>query len=81
MAEFFILRKYRRGGVGTAAMAGDFGPLSPAVGRLRVARRNTPAMVFWPRLVGSLACVRDLKTLQMGRGALARAGAAVCFSG
>ncbi len=64
MAEFFILRKYRRGGVGAAAVA-ELLARYPGRWEIAVARRNTPAMAFWPRVVGSLACVRDLKTLQM----------------
>ena len=64
MAEFFILRKYRRGGLGAAAVA-EILARYPGRWEIAIARRNGPAMAFWPRAVGALAFVRDLKTLDM----------------
>jgi predicted acetyltransferase len=59
MAEFFIMRKYRRDGVGAAAVA-DVLALYPGRWEIAVARRNVPAIAFWPRVVGALARVKDL---------------------
>ena len=66
MAEFFILRKFRRGGVGAAAVA-EILALYPGRWEIAIARRNTPAMAFWPRVVGGLDFVRDLATLEMDK--------------
>ena len=64
MAEFFVLRKYRRGGVG-AAVVGDILRRFPGRWEIAIAARNKPALAFWPRVVGALDCVRGLETLQM----------------
>jgi predicted acetyltransferase len=64
MAEFFVLRKYRRGGVGAHAV-GEVLRRFPGRWEIAIAARNQPALSFWPRVVGGLDCVRDLKTLQM----------------
>ena len=64
MAEFFILRKYRRGGVGAAAVA-EILRRYPGRWEVAIARRNTPAMAFWPRAVRALDFVRDLNTVEM----------------
>ena len=64
MAEFFIMRKHRRGGVGARAVA-QILPMFPGQWEIAIARRNTPALGFWPRAVGALDCVRDLRTVEM----------------
>jgi predicted acetyltransferase len=64
MAEFFVLRKYRRSGVGARAVAQILNRY-PGRWEIAIAARNTPALGFWPRVVGALPCVRELKTLQM----------------
>jgi predicted acetyltransferase len=64
MAEFFILRKYRRGGLGAAVVA-EILARYPGRWEIAIARRNAPAMGFWPRAVGALGFVRELKTLEM----------------
>jgi predicted acetyltransferase len=64
MAEFFILRKFRRSGLGAAA-AGEILRRYPGRWEIAIARRNLPAIAFWPRVVGGLAFVRELKTLDM----------------
>ena len=64
MAEFFILRKYRRGGLGAAVVTDILGRY-PGRWEIAIARRNLPAMAFWPRVVGALDFIRDLKTLEM----------------
>lgn len=46
MAEFFILRKHRRGGVGLAAAQAIFARY-PGVWEAAVARRNLGALHFW----------------------------------
>lgn len=52
MGEFFILRKYRRSGVGTAAAQAVFGAF-PGRWETAVARRNVAAQAFWKRLAES----------------------------
>lgn len=46
MAEFFIVRKHRRGGIGTAAAHAVFSRY-PGQWETAVARRNTGALAFW----------------------------------
>jgi predicted acetyltransferase len=46
MAEFFILRKYRRAGIGTAA-AREIITRFPGVWEIAVADYNRPALAFW----------------------------------
>ncbi len=64
MAEFFVLRKYRRGGVGALAV-GEILRRYPGRWEIAIAARNKPALAFWPRAVGALDCVSGLETLQM----------------
>jgi len=52
MAEFFIARKYRRGGVGTAAVHAIFDRY-PGRWEAAVARRNVGALAFWRRAVAA----------------------------
>jgi predicted acetyltransferase len=52
VAEFFIARKYRRGGHGTAAAHGLF-DLWPGQWEAAVARRNVGALAFWRRAIAS----------------------------
>jgi len=51
MAEFFIVRKHRRGGVGTATARKIFSRY-PGVWETAIARRNLSALAFWRRVVG-----------------------------
>lgn len=46
MAEFFVARKHRRGGLGTQAARTIFSRY-PGQWQVAVARRNTPALAFW----------------------------------
>ena len=48
MGEFFILRKYRRAGIGTAAAQAIFANF-PGRWETAVARRNVGAQIFWQR--------------------------------
>jgi predicted acetyltransferase len=60
VAEFFIARKYRRGGHGTAAAQGLFDRY-PGRWEAAVARRNTGALPFWRRAIGSHPRVDDVQ--------------------
>jgi predicted acetyltransferase len=60
VAEFFIARKHRRGGVGTAAAHGVFDRY-PGQWEAAVARRNLGALRFWRRAIGSHLLVDDLQ--------------------
>ena len=50
MAEFFVMRKYRRGGVGTAFARNLFDRF-PGRWQVRQMRRNQPAQTFWRRII------------------------------
>jgi predicted acetyltransferase len=50
MAEFFVVRKHRRGGVGSAAARMIFSSY-PGVWEVAVARRNLAALAFWRRVI------------------------------
>lgn len=54
LAEFFILRKYRRNGVGRRA-ANELLVRLPGTWELAVTDYNKPALGFWRRVVGDLA--------------------------
>ena len=58
MAEFFILRKHRRGGVGLAAAQAIFARY-PGVWEAAVARRNIAALRFWRKAVSDYAEVTE----------------------
>lgn len=60
MAEFFVVRKHRRGGVGTAAVHGVFS-LYPGLWEAAVARRNVSALAFWRAAVRSHPQARDIE--------------------
>ncbi|HWF01477.1 MAG TPA: GNAT family N-acetyltransferase [Caulobacteraceae bacterium] len=64
MAEFFVVRKHRGGGVGTAAvhaiLAGH-----PGQWELAIARKNLPAQSFWPRAVGAAPGVFAIEPLDL----------------
>lgn len=54
VAEFFVVRKHRRGGVGRAAARQAIGP-RPGQWELAVARKNTGALPFWRAVTAELA--------------------------
>lgn len=60
MAEFFILRKYRRSGVGAAAVDAIFRRY-PGIWEAAVARRNTPALGFWRKVIRTHPLVSELE--------------------
>lgn len=61
MGEFFILRKYRRAGVGTAAVQAVFAKF-PGRWETAVARRNVGAEAFWRHLASGHG---DLEALDL----------------
>jgi predicted acetyltransferase len=64
MAEFFVVRKHRRRGVGRAAAAEIF---SRYRGRweLAMARRNVAALAFWREVIKSEPRVADLDEIDL----------------
>ncbi len=64
MAEFFIVRKHRRGGVGTAAARRVFS-LYPGAWEVAVARKNLGALAFWRQAIGGHPRVRDVKVVDL----------------
>ena len=64
MAEFFVLRKYRREAVGVLAV-GQILRRYPGRWEIAIAARNTGALAFWPRALAHVPCVRDLVTREM----------------
>jgi predicted acetyltransferase len=60
VAEFFIARKYRRGGYGTAAAHGVFDRY-PGRWEAAVARKNVGALPFWRSAVASHPQVQDVQ--------------------
>jgi predicted acetyltransferase len=51
MSEFFVMRKYRRSGVGTRFAVTLF-DRHPGAWEVRQIRANTPAQVFWRKVIG-----------------------------
>lgn len=60
MAEFFVVRKHRRSGVGAVAARHVFS-LYPGLWEAAVARRNTGAVAFWRIAINGHPQVCDLK--------------------
>jgi predicted acetyltransferase len=60
MAEFFIVRKHRRGGTGTAAAHAVFSRY-PGTWEAAIARRNAAALAFWRKAVASHPHVHDIE--------------------
>jgi predicted acetyltransferase len=54
VAEFFVVRKHRRGGVGFAA-ATEIMRARPGLWELAVARKNTAALPFWREVAAAIA--------------------------
>jgi predicted acetyltransferase len=51
MSEFFVMRKYRRSGVGTRFAVTLF-DRHPGTWEVRQIHANTPAQVFWRKVIG-----------------------------
>ena len=60
MAEFFIVRKHRRGGAGTQAARVLFSRY-PGVWEAAVARKNIGARAFWRRALSGCPGVQDME--------------------
>ena len=60
MAEFFIVRKHRRSGLGRAAAQKIFSRYA-GLWEVAVARRNVAAQAFWRGAIGSHPAVRDIE--------------------
>jgi len=63
MAEFFVMRKHRRGGVAGAAVRTILSHY-PGCWEIAVAERNLAARAFWPHAVEVTPGVRNLTTLR-----------------
>ena len=68
MAEFFIVRKHRRSGVGLA-VAREIFSRYPGLWEVAVAHRNIQAQAFWRRAIGSHPAVHDVEELDMSSAA------------
>ncbi|SDR60628.1 Predicted acetyltransferase [Rhizobiales bacterium GAS113] len=68
MAEFFIARKYRRAGIGSAAARRIFGHF-PGRWEVAVAQYNPEALLFWRKAVASADRIGDV-TEHVGDGKL-----------
>jgi predicted acetyltransferase len=60
VAEFFVVRKHRRAGVGAAAARAIFSAQS-GTWEAAVARANTGALAFWREAIGGHPGLRDLE--------------------
>lgn len=60
MAEFFVVRKHRRGGVGLAAARAIFRRY-PGLWELAVARQNTGALAFWRKTIRAPTIAREIE--------------------
>jgi len=60
MAEFFVIRKHRRGGVGLQAARAVFNRY-PGLWEAAVARKNLAALAFWRRTIGECPGVQDVE--------------------
>lgn len=64
VAEFFVVRKHRRGGVGRTAAQAIFS-LYPGVWEAAVARRNVGALAFWRRAVAEHPDVSEVSEVDI----------------
>lgn len=62
MAEFFVMKKYRRHGVGRHSAVEVFNRL-PAKWEVRVIENNEPAKAFWKRVIGEYTVNNFRETL------------------
>ena len=64
MAEFFVMKKYRRLGVGSRA-AQELFERTPGTWSLEILPENTPAQAFWRRVVGEYTGGRFSEALEV----------------
>jgi predicted acetyltransferase len=62
MAEFFVVRKHRRAGLGRRAASTLF-ERSPGIWEVAVARANVGALAFWRRTIFAHASVRAIEEI------------------
>ncbi len=67
MAEFFVMRKYRRGGVASAAARAILTRF-PGQWEIAIARRNAAARAFWPQAIAGTPGAKSV-TMVDGDGA------------
>jgi predicted acetyltransferase len=60
MAEFFIVRKHRRGGAGATAARAVFS-LYPGLWEAAVVRANVGALAFWRKAIGGHPAAQDIE--------------------
>ncbi len=63
IAEFFIMRKFRRGGVASAAVRAVL-TRYPGVWEAAIMQRNRAAQAFWPRAIQAVPGVRDFEQIE-----------------
>lgn len=63
IAEFFIARKFRRGGVGGEVLR-QISEGRPGRWEAAIMERNLPAKGFWPMAIAALPGVREITTTQ-----------------
>jgi len=64
VAEFFVLRKYRRGGVGTSAAHAMFAQF-PGIWEAAVTRKNMAALQFWKRAIEGCSAVIGMSEIDV----------------
>jgi predicted acetyltransferase len=64
MAEFFVLRKHRRTGAGTAAAQAIFSRY-PGMWEAAIARRNVSALAFWRRAIGEHPLAQHIEEIDL----------------
>lgn len=62
MGEFFVMRTFRRDGIGARA-AIDLIKMHPGQWEIAVSARNPPALAFWPRVIAA-AGASEVETLE-----------------
>ena len=64
MAEFFVLRKHRRTGAGTAAAQAIFSRY-PGIWEAAIARRNVTGLSFWRRAIGEHPLAQHIQEIDL----------------
>ncbi len=59
MVEFFVMKKYRRSGLGSEAAKYLFLRF-PGLWKLKIMEKNTPALVFWTSAIAGCEAASDL---------------------
>jgi predicted acetyltransferase len=64
MAEFFVLRKHRRTGAGTAAAQAILSRY-PGIWEAAIARRNVTGLAFWRKAIGEHPLARHIEEIDL----------------